>query len=220
MQRAFLFFQPRQQHRAVLCQPGPAGPVIRADAGQFGIKRRGVVHVAPVAELMRHDAVDDLRRHQHQQAVEIQVPLGRAAPPTGALRPDGDAPVVHAQKRGKRVCIYANGQLQQVGATAFWEQYGKDIALVKKDGSLVLQHYHKYSDIPRYDFALGCLHATPWHERMRSLARQANDLGADAILYDQLGIFSPFACYGKPGTVYEARATDRLFASIDRRSHK
>ena len=30
----------------------------------------------------------------------------------------------------------------------------------------------------------------------------------------------PFACYGKPGTVYEARATDRLFASIDRRSHK
>ena len=114
------------------------------------------------------------------------------------------------QKRGKRVCIYANGQLQQVGATAFWEQYGKDIALVKKDGSLVLQHYHKYSDIPRYDFALGCLHATPWHERMRSLARQANDLGADAILYDQLGIFSPFACYGKghghpaPAWSYEA----------------
>lgn len=30
----------------------------------------------------------------------------------------------------------------------------------------------------------------------------------------------PFACYGKPGTVYETRATDRLFASIDRRSHK
>ena len=114
------------------------------------------------------------------------------------------------QKRGKRVCIYANGQLQQVGATAFWEQYGKDIALVKRDGSLVLQHYHKYSDIPRYDFALGCLHATPWHERMRSLARQANDLGADAILYDQLGIFSPFACYGKghghptPAWSYEA----------------
>ena len=30
----------------------------------------------------------------------------------------------------------------------------------------------------------------------------------------------PFACYGKRGTVYETRATDRLFASIDRRSHK
>ena len=114
------------------------------------------------------------------------------------------------QKRGKRVCIYANGQLQQVGATAFWEQYGKNIALVKKDGKLVIQNYHKYSDIPRYDFALGCLHATPWHERMRFLARQANDLGADALLYDQLGIFSPFACYGKghghptPAWSYEA----------------
>ena len=114
------------------------------------------------------------------------------------------------QKRGKRVCIYANGQLQQVGATEFWNQYGKDIALVKKDGSLVIQNYHKYSDIPRYDFALGCLHAAPWHERMRMLARQANDLGADALLYDQLGIFSPFACYGKghghptPAWSYEA----------------
>ena len=114
------------------------------------------------------------------------------------------------RKRGKRVCIYANGQLQQVGATAFWEQHGKDIALVKKDGNLVIQNYHKYSDIPRYDFALGCLHAKPWHERMRFLARQANDLGADALLYDQLGIFSPFACYGKghghptPAWSYEA----------------
>ena len=114
------------------------------------------------------------------------------------------------QKRGKRVCIYANGQLQQVGATAFWEQYGKNIALVKKDGNLVIQNYHKYSDIPRYDFALGCLHAAPWHERMRFLAHQANDLGADALLYDQLGIFSPFACYGKghghptPAWSYEA----------------
>ena len=114
------------------------------------------------------------------------------------------------QKRGKRVCIYANGQLQQVDATAFWREHGKDIALVKKDGKLVIQNYHKYSDIPRYDFALGCLHATPWHERMRFLARQANDLGADALLYDQLGIFSPFACYGKghghptPAWSYEA----------------
>ena len=114
------------------------------------------------------------------------------------------------QKRGKRVCIYANGQLQQVGATAFWEQHGKHIALVKKDGKLVIQNYHKYSDIPRYDFALGCLHAAPWHERMRFLAHQANDLGADALLYDQLGIFSPFACYGKghghptPAWSYEA----------------
>ena len=114
------------------------------------------------------------------------------------------------QKRGKRVCIYANGQLQQVGATKFWNEYGKDIALVKNDGNLVIQNYHKYSDIPRYDFALGCLHAAPWHERMRFLARQANDLGADALLYDQLGIFSPFACYGKghghptPAWSYEA----------------
>ena len=28
----------------------------------------------------------------------------------------------------------------------------------------------------------------------------------------------PFANYGKPGTEYESRAKDRLFASVDRRS--
>ena len=100
-------------------------------------------------------------------------------------------------KRGKRVCIYANGQLQHIGTTKYWERYGKDNTLIKKDGSMVVQHYHKYRDIPDYDLALACLYAKPWYDRMLSLARQANDLGADGILYDQLGVFSPFACYGK-----------------------
>ena len=101
------------------------------------------------------------------------------------------------QKRGKRVCIYANGQLQHVGATKFWEQYGKDNTLIRQDGRMAVLHYHKYRDIPDYDFALACLHAKPWYDRMLALARQANDLGADGILYDQLGVLPPNACYGK-----------------------
>ena len=106
------------------------------------------------------------------------------------------AGIAEAHRRGIRVCIYANGQLQQVGATDFWRRHGEKIALVKKDGARVIQTYHKYKDIPAYEFALGCLHAKPWHERMLALAQQAAGLGADAILYDQLGVFAPFACYG------------------------
>ena len=107
------------------------------------------------------------------------------------------AGIAEAHRRGIRVFIYANGQLQQVGATRFWDEHGKHLALVRENGQLVVQNYHKYSDIPRYDFALGCLGAKPWYDRMLSLAGQAEGFGADAILYDQLGIFAPFACWGE-----------------------
>ena len=107
------------------------------------------------------------------------------------------AGIAEAHRRGIRVCIYANGQLQQVGATKFWDQYGKDLALVKRDGSPLIQTYHKYRDIPVYKFALGCLGGRAWADRMSSLARQAGDFGADAILYDQLGVTPPFECWGQ-----------------------
>ena len=105
--------------------------------------------------------------------------------------------IAEAHRRGIRVCIYANGQLQQIGATKFWGEHGEKIAIRKRDGSPYIQTYHKYKDIPVYQFALGCLHAAPWHDRMLALARQARSFGADAILYDQLGVTTPFECWGK-----------------------
>ncbi len=107
------------------------------------------------------------------------------------------AGIAEAHRRGIRVCIYANGQLQQVGATKFWDEHGRRLALQRKDGSFEIQTYHKYSDIPKYEFALGCLCGAAWHDRMLSLARQASGFGADAILYDQLGMFQPFECWGE-----------------------
>ena len=107
------------------------------------------------------------------------------------------AGIAEAHRRGIRVCIYANGQLQQIGATKFWGDHGEKIAIRKRDGSPYVQTYHKYKDIPVYQFALGCLHAAPWHDRMLALARQARSFGADAILYDQLGVTTPFECWGK-----------------------
>ena len=107
------------------------------------------------------------------------------------------AGIAEAHRRGIKVYIYANGQLQHIGATKFWDEHGKNLALTKRNGEMVVQTYHKFRDIPKYEFALGCLYGKPWHERMYSLAVQAESFGADGILYDQLGIFAPFACYGK-----------------------
>ncbi|HNX33894.1 MAG TPA: DUF6259 domain-containing protein [Kiritimatiellia bacterium] len=101
------------------------------------------------------------------------------------------------RRRGKRTIIYANGQLQERDATEFWKRTGKDIAILQRNGETYQQTYHKYSDIPIYRFDLGCLCAQTWYDRMLSLALQANDLGADGILYDQLAMMSPMACYGE-----------------------
>ena len=141
------------------------------------------------------------------------------------------AGIAEAHRRGIRVCIYANGQLQHVGATEFWKEHGERIAMRKRDGSLYIQTYHKYKDIPVYQFALGCLYGEPWHDRMFALAKQARSFGADAILYDQLGVMTPHECWGeghghpvpwnshceeRPGFVRriadEMHATDKDFA--------
>lgn len=106
------------------------------------------------------------------------------------------AGIAEAHRRGIRVCIYANGQLQQIGATKFWGEHGERLAVRKRDGTPYIQTYHKYKDIPVYQFALGCLCGAAWHERMFALARQAEGFGADAILYDQLGVQTPFECWG------------------------
>ena len=99
-----------------------------------------------------------------------------------------------AKARGKRVVLYANGQLEERG-TAYWTTTGRHLAVTRRDGGTVQEFWHKYGNTPGYHFDIGC-HATDgWRERMLALAVQANDFGADGILYDQLGMRSPTACY-------------------------
>jgi len=105
--------------------------------------------------------------------------------------------LTEAKRRGKRAILYANGQLQEREATEFWRTVGKDIAITRRDGETYQHTYHKYTNIPKYRFDLGCLYAQTWYDRMLALAIQANELGADGILYDQLAMMSPMACYGE-----------------------
>lgn len=99
-----------------------------------------------------------------------------------------------AHARGKRVILYANGQLIERG-TAYWTTTGQHLAVTRRDGGTVQEFWHKYRNTPGYHFDIGCQTAQGWHDRLLALARQANDLGADGILYDQLGVRGPTACY-------------------------
>lgn len=102
--------------------------------------------------------------------------------------------LAEVRRLGKRSIIYANGQLEERG-TEFWHRQGKDLAVIKADGTSVQQTWHKYRNAPAYEFDLACLAAQGWYDRMLSLAIQAHELGADGILFDQLGNTPPMACY-------------------------
>jgi len=123
------------------------------------------------------------------------------------------------RKSGKRSILYANGQLIDQNGTDYWEKTGKEITVLKRDGTLDYEKWHKYTDAPARYHGLACLCTDEWYERMLALALQANELGADGILYDQLAVRPPKICYAPnhghsvPAIVYakdRCRLLDRI----------
>ena len=100
------------------------------------------------------------------------------------------------RRRGKRSIIYANGQLMDI-ATKYYQTQGKDQAVLREDGTPVRQDWQKFRSFGPVKCALACQAAEGWHKRMFELARQAHDLGADGILFDQLGVTGPMVCWAK-----------------------
>lgn len=108
-----------------------------------------------------------------------------------------------------RSVLYANGQLIDQDGTDYWGEVGKNITVVQENGKLYAQTWHKYNDAPARHHGMACLATPAWYNRMLSLALQANRLGADGIIYDQLGVTAPCLCYAtnhghsSPAVVYE-----------------
>ncbi|MDO4575957.1 MAG: DUF6259 domain-containing protein [Planctomycetia bacterium] len=103
--------------------------------------------------------------------------------------------IAAAHARGKRVYMYANGQLIDSDNKAFWEKEGKALSMVRKDGGLYSETWQKFEDSPSHYCGLACSGNPRWFEIMLGLAKQANDLGADGILYDQLGVGASVPCF-------------------------
>ena len=93
------FAQQEHQPAAVFFEPLNSDLVVGKDPADFRPEAGGVVHLLPVAELVDHDVVEDLRRCKEQQTVEIQVSLGTAASPAGFLAADRYVPVVDSYQR-------------------------------------------------------------------------------------------------------------------------
>ena len=92
----------------VLLQPPVPFPIVGKDPEDLGVEALRMVQLLSVTQLVHHDAVDHLRRRQHQEAVEIQIPPGAAAAPSGPLVSDGDPSVGHADNGGVMRCARRN----------------------------------------------------------------------------------------------------------------
>lgn len=124
--------------------------------------------------------------------------------------------IAKAHEKGKRVILYTNGQLLDQDGTQFWPDTGKFITVLRKDGTLDYQKWHKYADAPARIHGMACQRSEVWRDIMLRLARQAASLGADGLLYDQLGTKGPYLCYSPdhghtvPAIVYENDRNDNM----------
>jgi hypothetical protein len=100
------------------------------------------------------------------------------------------------QQRGQQVILYANGQLID-SATEFYRLHGVETMVADPRGNPAIQMYNKFKATSTPIFVTACTAAPLWRERMLSLAQQAHALGADGILFDQLGVVGPRQCFAK-----------------------
>ncbi len=88
--RAGSLRRPHHKLRSVLLQPRVVFIVVRVHPEHVTVESVGMIHFEQMTQLMDNYAVDDFRRGEHQQAVEVQVAFGAAASPSCLLMADGD----------------------------------------------------------------------------------------------------------------------------------
>ncbi|MPM48617.1 hypothetical protein SDC9_95343 [bioreactor metagenome] len=102
--------------------------------------------------------------------------------------------IKRAQDRGLRIILYANGKIMDT-STDYYHDLGIETIILQKNMSPDIQFYRKQKNRTPVIFAQACMGSEIWRKTMTDLAVQALSLGADGILYDQLGVLSPIPCY-------------------------
>jgi hypothetical protein len=97
------------------------------------------------------------------------------------------AAIERAHKKGIRIVLYANGTLIDA-STEFYRYEGNNAIALQEDKSAYTSSIRKYNSSTPVVFAEASYSSKIWRETMLNLALQAHDLGADGILYDQVGV--------------------------------
>ncbi len=102
--------------------------------------------------------------------------------------------IKRAHARGIKIVIYANGKLIDT-STDYYKYRGIETIAFGADKKPRMSFYVKHNNLSPVIFTLACAGSELWRETMHDLALQAHSLGADGILYDQIGVYSPELCY-------------------------
>ncbi|MBU2904076.1 hypothetical protein KO529_04705 [Arenibacter algicola] len=102
--------------------------------------------------------------------------------------------IKRAQDRGIKIILYANGKLIDT-STDYYRYRGMETMMFGNDKKPRMDFYVKHNNKSPVIFCWACTGSEYWRTTMHDLALQANSLGADGILYDQLGILPPELCF-------------------------
>ena len=104
--------------------------------------------------------------------------------------------IERAHKRGIKIILYANGKIMDT-ATDYYKYNGIQTIIVKENRQPDVQFYVKQKNTTPVIFAQACTGSELWRKTMFDLGIQAVSLGADGILYDQLGVLHPILCFSE-----------------------
>ena len=130
------------------------------------------------------------------------------------------AALARARGRGLRTVLYANGVIMDT-STDFYRYEGNDAIFLKENSEPEVSSIRKFHSSTPVTFARGCPGSERWRSQMLALAEQANALGADGILYDQIGVYGPSCCaatnhrHATPATAFTQERTSMILEIAD-----
>jgi len=104
--------------------------------------------------------------------------------------------IERAHQRGKKIILYANGKIMDT-STDFYLYNGSEAMVKMENRQPEIQYYIKQKNATPVIFAQGCTGSPIWRKTMFDLGLQAVNLGADGILYDQMGVMTPQLCFSE-----------------------
>jgi len=103
------------------------------------------------------------------------------------------------QAEGGKVLLYSQGRLIDL-CTDFYKAIGKDCCCVSEDGTPYIDEYSFNTESTLYPnrlFALSCPSTAQWGDQLKKQIDIIMGLGADGILFDQIGADIPYICFGE-----------------------
>lgn len=102
--------------------------------------------------------------------------------------------IAAAHAAGQKVILYTNGQLRDM-ICEWHDEHGLASAALSERGDPFGESWLKYRDAPPRRMTYGCQSSPIWADTLLALAKQVEALGADGIIFDQLGSCHPPLCF-------------------------